>query len=134
MEGNHGGRPALGWNGPGSAEEKLNASIALCGGEGGGLVTDGLGEPVGASARPDPDMQEARGANEDALKDFRRQWLEDIEQSKPKGNDDGEGGADMSIAQAFEQRDRQARLRRRVEEEPMPQRTALTGVAPKGGV
>ena len=68
MDGNHGDRPALGWNGTGSAETsavegdvspaKQNTSVAPCDREGGGLATDGYGKPVGASARPDPSMRE----------------------------------------------------------------------------
>jgi len=77
MDGNHGGRPALGWNGTGSAETsavegdvspaKQNTSVAPCDREGGGLATDGYGKPVGASARPDPSMRESKGEKAPAV-------------------------------------------------------------------
>ena len=201
MEGNRGDRPALGWNGTGSAETsavegdvspaKQNTSVAPCDREGGGLATDGYGKPVGASARPDPSMREPKGerapavqgaaptsladsppavkrtvgdiktaplqaskggdantdglnepvgvgplpdlslqaskgeagdtVNEATLRDFRRQWLEDIEQSKARGDGDKEMDTDMSLAEAFEQRDQQASAKRRREEPKLEQ-------------
>ena len=80
------------------------------------------GQPVSVGSLPDLSPRASKGeavdkVNKKVLENFRRQWLDELEQNKATRSDDDEDAvADMSLAEAFELRDQQACLKKRRKE------------------
>ena len=93
-----------------------------CERKGGDANADGLGQPVSVGSPPDLSTRASKGeavdkVNKKFLENFRRQWLDELEQIKAtRSDDDEEAVADMSLAEAFELRDQQACLKKRRKE------------------